>query len=423
MKAITYLTLSLFLCFSLGCNNKPTEKSPMATDKWVSDLDYLVETLEARHINLYHTTSKSDIYNRVDSLKQQLKKLSENQITMEFSKIVRALDDSHTGIWSSNSNYYQSFTLGFFSFDDDGFRVLRTSKENTHLLGAKLVRIDDMTISEVIQRIEPMIQCADNYYSIQARLADELRYGERLHALGITKIENMATFEFFLPDSSVQKVNLQTVAAHEYEPLLTQSLELKDFQKPFSYKNASIGTEEIWFQTIDNHEIGYIYFSKYLNNLQMRRFAVAVSRELIKHNTQKLIIDVRYNGGGNFFNGLQLAKLLTITDNLDFENGIYVLTSRYTYSAGMSNTAHFKELLNAKLVGEPTGANPNDYQDADGFPLPHSQMWVQYSKRYYRFQDSISNGIIPDVHIKPKWSDYQQEHDEVLAWVLKDIRL
>jgi len=423
MKAITYLILSLLIYFSVSCNNKPAEKTPMTPDKWKSDLDYLVKTLKARHINPYHTASKSDIYNRVDSLKKRIGTLSEHQITVEFSKIVRALDDSHTGIWTSNPSYYQSYALGFFSFDDDGFRVLRTSKENASLLGTKLIRIDNMPISEVIQRIEPMIQCADNYYSIQARLADELRYGVRLHALGITKNQNTATFEFLLPDSSVQKVNLQTVASHEYEPTLTESLELKDVKKTFTFQKASLGTEKLWFQTTDNLKIGYIYFAGYLNNLQMRRFAIAVSRELIKHNTQKLIIDVRYNGGGNFFNGLQLAKLLTINDNLDFENGIYVLTSRYTYSAGMSNTAHFKELLNAKLVGEPTGANPNDYQDADGFSLPHSQMWVQYSKRHYRFQDSISNGIIPDVHIKPKWSDYQQEHDEVLAWVLKDIRL
>jgi hypothetical protein len=88
----------------------------------------------------------------------------------------------------------------------------------------------------------------------------------------------------------------------------------------------------------------------------------------------------------------------------------------------MSNTAHFKELLNAKIVGEPTGANPNDYQDAEMFQLKNSKLWVQFSKRYYRFQDSVSNGIIPDVHIKPNWNDLKNGIDLNILWILEDIK-
>jgi len=87
----------------------------------------------------------------------------------------------------------------------------------------------------------------------------------------------------------------------------------------------------------------------------------------------------------------------------------------------MVNAVQFKQLLNTKVIGEPSGANPNGYQDLGQFCLPNSKLLITYSKRLFRLQNSKSESLQPDILITPKWENYKNGYDEVLSWVLKDL--
>jgi len=97
------------------------------------------------------------------------------------------------------------------------------------------------------------------------------------------------------------------------------------------------------------------------------------------------------------------------------------LIGNKTYSAAMSNAAQYRQILNARLVGEPTGGNPVGYQDMDQFSLPNSGWTITYSKRNYRFQDAFSEGVQPDVLIEADWENYDRGIDKPLAWIMEDI--
>ncbi len=94
---------------------------------------------------------------------------------------------------------------------------------------------------------------------------------------------------------------------------------------------------------------------------------------------------------------------------------------RFTYSAAMANAVQFRQILNAKIVGEPTGGNPYSYQDLEQFHLPNSKLIVTYSKHLFRFQEKNTLGMQPDVLITPKWENYRKGVDEVMDWVHKDL--
>ncbi|WP_305472160.1 S41 family peptidase [Psychrobium sp. 1_MG-2023] len=140
-----------------------------------------------------------------------------------------------------------------------------------------------------------------------------------------------------------------------------------------------------------------------------------------KHQSQNLIIDLRDNYGGDFFVGLKLAQLLILEDSIDWKSGVYVLIDNVTFSAAMSNAAQFSQLLNATLVGEPTGAKPSGYQDMGQFILPNSKLEVTYSKRHYHFDDNERNALYPQVHIEHSIENYKASKDNQLQWILSDI--
>jgi hypothetical protein len=85
----------------------------------------------------------------------------------------------------------------------------------------------------------------------------------------------------------------------------------------------------------------------------------------------------------------------------------------------MANAADFRNDLHAILVGEPTGARPNGYQENRAFSLPNSHLDVSYSTRLYKFQEQDTPGIMPDKRIDPDWLSYRRGRDPVLAWILK----
>lgn len=82
----------------------------------------------------------------------------------------------------------------------------------------------------------------------------------------------------------------------------------------------------------------------------------------------------------------------------------------------------YRQILNATLVGEPTGANPVGYQDAGTFQLPHSDWTVMYSKRLYRFQETATAGVQPDIFIAPDLQLLKEGKDNQLEWIMEDIR-
>jgi hypothetical protein len=104
--------------------------------------------------------------------------------------------------------------------------------------------------------------------------------------------------------------------------------------------------------------------------------------------------------------------------SIDWLNGVFVITGRQTFSAAMSNAAQYKQMLNARLVGEPTGADPVGFQELGRFTLPNSKRNVYHSKRIFRFQNENSEGIQPDIFIAPSWQHEKQGRDPVIEWLL-----
>lgn len=153
----------------------------------------------------------------------------------------------------------------------------------------------------------------------------------------------------------------------------------------------------------------------------MENFAQHILGFINENKSERLIIDLRDNYGGDFFVGLKLAQFLLLADSINWKSGVYTLIDNVTFSAAMSNAAQFSQILNSKLVGEPTGAKPSGYQDMGQFSLPNSGLVVTFSKRLYHFKEDQRDALYPDEHIEVSIEDYLNGYDRQLRWVLTHI--
>ena len=143
--------------------------------------------------------------------------------------------------------------------------------------------------------------------------------------------------------------------------------------------------------------------------------------ELIgKEHPDKVVIDLRRNGGGDYNHGLQyLIRPLQQDKSINRKGHLFVLIGPDTFSAAMSNATQFRTMTNATLVGEPIGERPNTFQEPREFTLPNSRLVVRYSTRFYKFATGKENIIVPDKQIEQSWTDYKVGRDNALEWVLK----
>jgi len=422
-RLINIVSIALLVLLNFSCASSKKNKvnlevfnlNPDEVANWSSDINFFQSQLEIKHINLYHSVSKEDFQSELSDLKRSLPNYNKHQVMVEMMRITRLIGDGHTiyGYWGHG---YSRFPLYFKMFGND-LRVVETTFEYRHLLGTKLSSIDGIEINELLHKISPVVQGVDNKNSLEHFLPNTINVAEVLFGLNITKQLNFANFEFTDDNGIKQSVVLNSVPHEKLKNLITEVLN----ERPLYLGKALKSTDGIWLSADIPTNTAYIRFDSYPGYLKMLLFADGVKKQLLKNKIKYLIIDFRGNGGGNFFEGLVLAQILVTIDSLEWNHGIYALIGKATFSAGVSNAAQFKQILNAKLVGETTGGNPYGYQDADRFILPNSKRTVQYSKRLFRMQDNQTNGLVPDIIIESNWTDFKQNRDVQLDWIKNDI--
>jgi hypothetical protein len=139
-----------------------------------------------------------------------------------------------------------------------------------------------------------------------------------------------------------------------------------------------------------------------------------------QHNPDKLVIDLRQNGGGDYTVGERwLVHPIRDLASINRRGHLFVLVGAVTFSAAMNNAAQFRSQTAAFLVGQTIGEKPNSYAEVRSMLLPNSHLTVRYSTRYYKFSEGPENAIRPDREIIPSWADYKAGRDPVLEWVLR----
>lgn len=333
--------------------------------------------------------------------------------------LTRRINDGHTSVSLKNIPKHH-FPIEVKRIDRE-WRVIKVSNKYQHLLKLSLVAIDDISIDKVSAKVAEVAQFVENQYSQTVRTGEYLNISELLYALHITKKEQQAVFTFL--DSNNQEIKITLKALEKDSSNKTSDFDHLTIGVPEITKPNDLTFPFLWFTPIKNTEALYINFESYPSFEAMQVFGETLVNYIAKNQIKQVVIDLRNNGGGDLYVGIVLAYALNLADSIDWKNGVFVLTSNNTFSAGTSNAALFKQLLNAKIVGEPTGSNPTGYQDMDSFKLPSSKLIVTYSKRLFQLSNPVNTALQPDMIINQKQNDFFNRVDTVLKELIKSNAL
>lgn len=398
----------LFISISWNVNALPEPKA----QQWLQDINFYAEQVKTKHINPFHTLSEMQFDAELEKLKTDLSSLSEVEIETRLMGITASIGDGHSNYFMmSGSHMHYPFRFRFF---EGKLIIIASSKDYSDLVGSELQSINDIDISKLYKLMADYLPGVDNQYSQKVRFEFYLTLEKLLRGLGV--VVNSQPVKF------VTRKGTKIINTHVL-PVSMQTF--SQIENSFNVKNPKLDFQNIALDGIQlafiNKDTAYFRFSRYPKFEEVMKQCSALRSRLTKSNAVKLVIDFRGNGGGSFYTGLAFSSCLQSMDQFDWLEGTAILTDGRTFSAAMSNVVQFKQIFNAKVIGEPTGGDPNTFAESYRFTLPNSGRQLSLSTRYYPFIDSETDAVYPDIYAEINWNDFQQGTDTVLLKALEII--
>ncbi len=409
MKVLHFLML-VFLVNATFCQENRTAH-------WQDDLEFYHKELQNRHIDVYNKIDKQSFDKELNQISSIIEKSTDWEIAVELMRLTRKIGDGHTSVSLAN------WEMHYFPLEvkkiSGKWRVVKVSEAYSSVLGATLTKIEGKPIQEIENELSEVAQFVENKHSKVVRIGEYLPLCELLYTLKITKSTEEARFQFTTDAEKKMDVVIQAVPHNELNSKKYKELKIG---VPGIEKPENPDFDFLWFTQVEGTTITYIRFDSYPSFEEMIPFTEKLVGFIMQNQSRQAIIDLRNNSGGDLYIGLILANALNMVDGIDWKNGVYVLSGGITFSAGASNVALFRELLNAKIVGTPTGSNPTGYQDMDAFNLPNSNLRITYSKRLFRIQETTTEGVQPDILIDYNWESFAMGVDNILSELLSIMK-
>ncbi|HEX8368495.1 MAG TPA: hypothetical protein VF604_08135 [Pyrinomonadaceae bacterium] len=352
--------------------------------------------------------SRAQFEKLVGDLDARISALSDEEIILELSRLVSRVGDGHTGLgWNW---FFPRVPMNLFWFGKE-LRVTKVSPKFPRLNGARLTKIGGTSVEKIYEQSREYIPQGETEQFTLSGSAWNFTYPIFLKHLGVTRDAESAVYEFV--DSKGKRFSLEMKG----EARAAET----DWLAPYKQAPLSLQKPEapFYFEYLADAKTVYVNFRWYPRRPEFAKFSKELFEFIDKNTVEKLVFDMRQNGGGDYTRGRDFfIKPLKERKKFAERGRLFVIAGRVTYSAGMTNTADFRKEFNAVIVGEPTGARPVGYMEGRYFMLPNSHLHGGVSIELAKFAEADTPGVLPDKLIEPDWKSYQNGRDTALEWIL-----
>ncbi len=397
---------------------RPVLSRPAERDaRWAQDVRYLAAQLPRLHANAFFQVSEPEWRAEAARLEARIPALSDDEIKVEIARLVALLGDGHSRVHLHGSEGFQTIPLGLRWFTD-GLYVLAAAPEYRPAIGARVVQIGGLDAQAAYEAVVPLI-AHDNQAALLAESPVWLTTPEALAALGI--VEDAGRVTYLLEGGDGARFALEAAptdpAAGPPTTLTVADVDPASGSLPLYLRDRD---SNYWFEYLPESRTIFFQYNRCaeMESLPFAEFAEALFAVVDEQNVQRIVVDLRANGGGN--SGIIRPFLAGLEERpaLSEEGRLFAIIGRGTFSSGMWNALDIQE-RGGTLVGEPTGGRPNAYGEVRRFRLPNSGLAVQYSTRYWqRLPGSDPPSVMPDLPVEPSMADYLAGRDVALEAIL-----
>lgn len=383
----------------------------------IADFDVLCEKLPHVHADWFRTLDEARWDRAVSDLRSRIVSMPNERALFELSALCALAGDAHTGVDLQGSGIpLMAMPLGFEAFDDGVFVVLAGPLESGNL-AAKLTAVNGVPTGEVIERIGRLI-ATDNPGRLRRQAAQLMILRGALWAAGVIDGPVDAVTLTLRPAGSADEVDRKIRFADSSTLHMMRWQRAPDFTSvppPMYLRRASGSYQSDYDETSKTLYIAYNRCAE-ADDLPMERFAHMVLGFWDRLKPERLLIDLRHNGGGN---ERVLGPLIDAIDGhpeIDQPGRLFVATGPRTFSSAVNNAVTLNQTTEAVTVGEPSGGSPNHFGEVKQFELP-SGLRVFYSTKYFDRVEGDPAALLPELDASRSSEHWFAGRDPVLEAV------
>lgn len=414
MKKINYLVMILLLASIVtACSLSSTSLTGTELNLKLEDLNYFCDNLEKNHKNLYANISKEEFEIEKQKIAEKTVDMSDSDFYYSLKYLLSMIGDAHTDIGFVDSQYKYLHGLGFaIKKYSDGWYLMMIEEENEEYLGCRLIAINDMEINDIFSRSKEIMSYENEAWA-EKIFSNTINFREPLEYLGI--VQKGEPIVLNVEDNSGNKQLLEIESMNEQQIMDAKISTVIQKNTPKTIMSGIYSA-----MPLDKNYFFIQYNScKEDPDFSMKKFVSSVIKDIKENNYNKIIIDLRYNSGGNsrIFEPM-ISELSKLQKDRNFK--VYTIIGKSTFSSAIINAIQIKKQLNGILVGTPTGGNVNGYGELKNFTLKNTPIAVWYSTKYFELIKGYEkDSLYPDIYVEQNFENYLNGIDSEIEMILK----
>jgi hypothetical protein len=371
-----------------------------------SDIALLEQTIEANHISPFDKLDKA-LWEEEFNIFKTLDSISSEETNVNLIRIVSLLQDEHTMLFP-NEKFIFPLRLKWVN---EGAVIAITDSLNGDLLGATLVSINGVLTDSIFRQISSLFKQDNPWYVIEMT---EYFFCNTTILKGLHFINNLSECNVVVKNRAGEFIERQ-IRFYALEPNMKINWVYGSFLKkmiPY-HKNSNY-----WFEYLEDKNTLYMNFQKCTEDKDQpfKKFNKELFDCIAKNSPQKLILDLRFNPGGNSRVLYPFIKKIQ-TSYLNKRGNFFVLIGKKVISSSLMNAIELHTNTEAIFVGQPTSGNLIHYGEIQSVQLEHLNARLIYSTKKFDLMNGTSSYFKPDVDVSYSLDDLLNGIDPALETV------
>ena len=395
------LVIALLVVFSTFIFGQDEKATRLSVDQWLEDLKAVEQFIEKTHPNPWTRISKEDFQKISTGIRSNMEKMNDAQRATALMRLTASIRDGHTELRPfSAPGFDQWFPVRFYAFFD-GLRIVSTDEKNVNLLGAEVLRIGSVSAEEAVKNCGGILG-ADNEFGVSMKAPMILSNAGALLGLGIIEDPNEVNITVRIGND--EKTVTLTSNQKKFDtgwffgslsdgPL--ESMTASVFSSASSVQQSYLARnkETFWLEILEDGRTMFVQINAMRDGTDesFGKFVDRMYTTFDERKCNRLIIDIRFNTGGNNELARPILYGIIKRDIINRRGGLFVFLGQRTFSAAIGLLGYLVEHTNALLVGSPPRAPLNAFGDADAMRLPNSRMLLICSTLFHQKGSASDN--------------------------------
>jgi tetratricopeptide (TPR) repeat protein len=399
-------------------------------DGWRADVWFLMREMKRRAYSPFRYQSEAAFDAAAEALIASLPQMTDAQVIVELTRLLRPLGDGHARVKPprEREDLQRAAPVQFYLFEE-GLFVVAASPRHEDLLGARVTMFGDRSVEDVIATVGAILsRDNENEQWIREGLLPRLREVPTLHALGLIADPDRVSLTIQDLDGQTRTTVIATDADHPAWKLREAFPAPEGWQffpetlnepLPLYLRNAGA---PYWFQHLPEERTVYFQFNSVRDapGEPLSAFTERLFGFIDEQNVEKLVVDMRWNDGGNTQLELPLLHRIVGSRKINRRGALFVIIGRRTFSAAQNGVSFLDLHTEAIFVGEPTGSSPTFVGETSEFELPYSKVQVNVSDLRWvgTWPADFRKWIAPTLYAPPTFAAYRTNRDPAMEAVL-----